>query len=149
MTFTVAQKDEITVYHNESLFFKAIVKNGIKFNLQFFKDDNLILETNSLTIIFFKKVWIKEQKLPYDIEFAKQKGLWGFVVAFRNHLIYSKLRPLQNPAYRFYLDEQLIAEVHNGKGITTGRHYIVSTTTEDEILNLYLLIAFVIQFIPL
>ena len=149
MTFTISQREEVRVYHEKKLFFKADVKNGITYNLRFFRSDNLILETNSFSFILFKKVWIKEQYLPYNIETVRQKGLWGFLMTFNNHSIYTKQRPLQTPAYELYLDEQLVGEVRNRKGISVGRHYIVNTATEDEMLNLYLLISFVIQLIAL
>ena len=149
MTFTVSQKDEINVYHGSRLFLKAYVKNSIKYNLRFFKDDKFILETSSFAFMLFKKVWIIEQCLPYNIDVARQKGVFGFIVTFDNHSIYTKHRPLRTPAYNFFLNNHLIGEVEDYKGITIGRHYTVNTFTDDETLNLYLLIAFIIQFIAL
>ncbi|HEY9705607.1 MAG TPA: hypothetical protein V6C58_24425 [Allocoleopsis sp.] len=149
MTFKISQEEEVRVYHRENLFLRADVKNGINYKLQFFKGDSLILETSSFAFILFKKVWIKEQSLPYYIESARQKGHWGFELTFDKHSIYTKQRPLKKPAYRLYLDNELIGEILNDKGITVGRHYIVKTTTEDEVMNLYLIIAFVVQFIAL
>ncbi len=149
MTFKISQEEDVRVYYRGKLFLKADVKNGIKYKLQLFKGDSLILETSSFAFILFKKVWIKEQNLPYYIESAKQKGLWGFELIFDKHSIFTKQRPLKKHVFRLYLDNELIGEIQNDKGITVGRHYIMKTTTEDEIMNLYLIIAFVIQFISI
>ncbi len=68
MTFTVSQRDEILVHNKEGLFFRAKTKNFIKYRLEFYKDDDLILKTSSFAFALYKKVWIKEQNLPYVIE---------------------------------------------------------------------------------
>lgn len=149
MKFTISQEEEVRVYCRENLFLRAHVNNCINYNLHFFKDNKLILETSSFAFFLFKKVWINKQNLPFYIESAKQKGLWGFELIFDKHSIYTKQRALKNPVYRLYLNNELIGDVQNDKGITVGRHYILKTTTEDEVMNLFLIIAFVIQFIAL
>jgi hypothetical protein len=149
MKFIVSQEEKITVSNNGNLFFKADAKNYIKYNLRFYKEDKFILETSSMAFVFFKKIWVKEQYLPYDIEFVKQKGLFGFLLKFNGNLIYIRQRPLRNPVYRLYFNGILMGEVQDYKGISVGRHYTVTTFTEDEILNLYLLITFAIQLIAL
>lgn len=149
MRFTVSQRDEILVHNKEDLFFRATVRNFIKYRLRFYIKDEFVLETSSFAFALYKKVWIKEQNLPFVIEQVRQKGCWGFTVEFDNHLIYIKQTPFRNTFYKLYLDGEPIGEVKNANGITIGRHYVVETNTEDELLNLYLLISFVIQFIAL
>ena len=56
MTFKISQEEDVRVYYREKLFLKADVKNGIKYKLQLFKGDSLILETSAFAFILFKNI---------------------------------------------------------------------------------------------
>lgn len=149
MEFSILYADKIRVFNGEELFLSADIKNRVKLNLRFYKDNDFILETNFFGFLFFKSVKVKSQSLPYPIESTKQKGIFGFIMEYNDHLIYTVQKPLNQPSYTLFLNGSKMGEIFDSKDIRVGRKYLMKTDTENHTINLYLLLAFLIQLSPL
>ena len=118
-------------------------------NLSIFKESNLIVESTFFGFLLFKWVKLKQQNLPFVIHQIKQKGLFGFYLNYNEHEIYISQKPFRSPSYMLYLDKVLIAQIYDAKGIHVTRKYTMKTNTDDENINLYLLLLFILQLAPI
>jgi hypothetical protein len=148
MEFKIDFSDKIRVFKEGELFLYADFNNWLRMHLRFFKNGKLILETSYFGIFLFYWVQLKQQALPFLIESARQKGIFGFLMEYDSRVICTIQRAIRNPTFQIYLDDIKVGEAYYPKWFTPNRQFIVKTTIDDEITNVYLLLAFLIQQSP-
>jgi hypothetical protein len=118
--------------------------------VKLFKGDLFILEWTRPLLLFFRSVNIRYQDLPYPIVSVYHKGLFGFQLEYKIDTILVKNRPFYRTGYFIYYNDKKIAEVTYPMKLMLGyRESILTTTVDDEEVNLYVVLSYLVQMAPL
>lgn len=149
MNFSIIYGGTIEVFKNEDIFLKANVNNRIKTHLNFFKGNKSILESTLFSFFTWRKVKLTYQNLPHPIDRIFQMGVLKFGLTFNNHFIICSQKPFQKTLCLLYLDDTEIASIQSSTKPTMGysRYTMISQSDDDEI-NLYLLLCFLLPYTP-
>jgi hypothetical protein len=148
MRFEIYQGEKITVT-SSNLNLEGQLQKGLKYHVKLFKNDVLLIEWNLATILLSNSVNIRYQTLPIEITEVSHRGLFKFIVWFRLNKMVVKLRPFKKEYFQIFLNGNKIAGVYNPKKLTLGyRQYVLETDSEDETMNINIIIAFLLRLIP-
>ena len=149
MQFEIYQGEKIEVSCNDKHFLRGEFQSSTRYHVKLFKDANLILEWALPTILLFRSVNIKYQNLSIPISSVNHKGLFRFELKYDENTISIRSRPLRKLYYFIYLNGEKIGEVFFPKKVTLGyRQFTLVTSTDNEIINLYVVLAFLLGLIP-
>lgn len=145
MNLTIRQNINITVNNSEKQFLFVKRKLGGKVISQFYQNDSLVLESSLYTIFLRQTIDITYQNLPHFVSFQRTRG-WYYSLLFEETILSLKVKYFRRPTFRLLKDGVEIATLENPKLIAIeSRYYEMNTSTEDETINLYLMILFLAQ----
>jgi hypothetical protein len=150
MEFFIYEGEKIEVTSSGKIFLIGEVQKGLRYNLKFYKNGELLFETRFPIIRLYGKVpKIIQHNLKYPIEEFGKKGLFGFYLKFNGNSSYIKMQPFRKAYFVFYLNEIKIGEIYNAWKITLGYSECkMITDTDNEEINLYLLITYILFALP-
>ena len=149
MMFDIYQGKEIEVTSNGKSFLNGEFQGQIANHIKVFKDDSFILEWARPTLLFLRSIDIKYQNLPFPILSVRHKGLFGFELSYESNIVLVKMRPLRKAYYFIYFNGEKIGEVYNPEAPTLGySKYTLVTNTDDETINLYVVLTFLLPLTP-
>ena len=148
MQFEIYQGEKITV-SSSTLHLEGQIQKGSRYHVKLLKNNDLLIEWNLATIFFSNSINIRYQNLPQEITEASRRGLFKFVVWFGFNEMVVQLRPFRKAYYYIFLGGQKVANVYFSKKITLGyRQYTMETVSEDETININIIVAFLLRLIP-
>jgi hypothetical protein len=148
MKFDIYQGEKITVT-SSNLHLEGQLQKRARYQVKLFRNDTLLLEWHLATILISNKVTIKYQNLPIEISEVFHRGLFKLVVWFGLNEIVVKMRPFKKAYYHIFYNEEKVAEVHFPKKFTMGyRQFLLETNSEDEEMNINIIIAFLLSLLP-
>jgi hypothetical protein len=146
--YLIYQEDTIWVSRNGDVFLTVKRKEGWKTTSSVFLNEHLILKSTWSATIAFVSIKIREQHLPDTIELQKRKG--KFLLVVNQQELYIKLRYFKRPQFLLYKNGHQVGSVHYTKLITLGYgEYRMQTETNDQQLDLYFLLLFIMQLSPI
>lgn len=145
MNLLINQAININVFQKEDLFLHVKRDLGIKVISQFFRNGDLICQSSLITYFLKQHVEIEYQNLPDNIHLFRQRG-WYYSLMCENVEYSLKIKPFRRPAFRLYANGQVIGTIGGTNSLTLeGRNYEMRTDSEDENINVILLILFLFQ----
>jgi hypothetical protein len=149
MQFEIYQGEKIEVSSKGKIFLKGELQKGARYRIKLDKDNVFILEWALSTILWFRRVEVIYQNLPLPIFSLGHRGLFSFELKYEENAVVVRLRPFRKAYYFIYFNGEKIGEVYFSKKLTLGyRQFNLITDTNDETINLYIIISFLLQLIP-
>ena len=149
MQFEVYQGKKIEVKSNGKIYLTGELQKGSRYRVKLVKDNFFILEWALPALLWFSKVDIIFQNLPLPIFDVRSFGLFSFEMTFGENTILVRLRPFRKAYYFIYFNGEKIGEVFFSKKLTLGnRQFKICIYSHDETINLYVIISFLLQLIP-
>lgn len=145
MNLQINQVININVHSNEQEFLFVKRDLGFKVRSKYYQNNNLICESTLITYFLKQNVEIEYQNMSNQILLYRNNG-WCYSL-FSNNIEYAlKIKIFKKPSFRLFANGQQIGTIGNPNNITLeGRNYEMKTDTNDEEVNLNLLILFISQ----
>jgi hypothetical protein len=149
MKFEIYQGEKIEVRLDNKLYLRGDLVSGCKYHVKLYRDEAFILEWSRPALLLLRTINLRYQDLPIPILNYYHRGLFGFELQFGENLIYIKLRPLRKASFHIYLNYEKVGEVFYPPKPTFGYSLLtIITSSEDETINFYIVLAFLIQLLP-
>lgn len=149
MEFRIYQGRDIIVYRNEKIYLTAKPTNRWGFARKFYLDGKLIMESVLVSLAINLWIKIRYQALPTPITTIRKKGLFNWILSYGGHELYIQNKTLIKVFSNLYLDKVLIGKIMSSRSYENGyKEFIASTETNNEEINLYLLLLFLVQLPP-
>jgi hypothetical protein len=147
--FEIYDGEKIEVQCNGKVFLRGEPQKGLRYRVRLSKDDSFILEWALPAILLFRRVEVMSENLPFPILSARHRGLFSFEVTFGEDTMVVRIRPFRKAYCFIYFNGEKIGEVYFAKKLMLGyRQFRVVSNTDDETINLYVVISFLLQLWP-
>lgn len=149
MEFEIIGDGKIEVLKQGEPFMYGESKAGLlRLTYKYYMGDTLLLRYR-VKYFLSRKFEILEQNLPFLINVYKENGYLSHSMDFSNHRILVKGFQ-HSPPFVIYLDEKEIAQVYTPAKILFGyQKWYMTTQTNVDSINVMLLLAFLMQSMPM
>lgn len=147
MKLKLKVSSDVEVYNGNELFVNGTILNRMARTLKLFNQGELILETVTNYFFLKKHREIKYQSLPHSIDYLKQEKYNYYVLKYNGSTLSLKIHILENND-DFFLNEELIGHMKSVSKFTPYSEFEMNTETEDNEINLYLIILYLTQIPP-
>ena len=147
--FEVMYGGKVEVTRLGEVFLKAEIKDRVNRYLDFYKDGKLIMKSSVFSFVIWNKIKVTFQDLPDSFTVIERVGQLQYKMRFGSLNVNTVYHPFGSPLYSIYLDKEGIAEVTSPKLLIGGYDkFTIVSQSDDDTINLYLLLALLIQMKP-